>query len=124
VALTGKVLSQYPFAGAKPVQGTITQSNLDCSAQRNHILTPGRVMPINESARRHPGEDYALCRLNRCLLADRAWRKGYSNFFKMRLLVVARIETEELHIQLTSADITVQSFMLLARLEQRSHVHR
>jgi hypothetical protein len=97
MTLPGQVFRQNALAGSKAMQRAIAQTDLNSARQRNHVLAPWCIMPIDERSLRHSGEYHAGRRLQGRLFGELSLRERHLQFFQMGLLIVTAIESKKSH---------------------------
>ena len=77
VTLSGQILRKDSFAGSEPMGRAVAEPDFHAAGQCNYVLAAGRVMPIDERSRCHPGEYYAGRWLQRRLFGQLTRRERH-----------------------------------------------
>jgi hypothetical protein len=97
VSPTGGVLSQQYITRTKASHRAIASLNLCLAGQRNHVLTPGRRVPVLDVADRGSAKGDAGSGLKLCRLCGPHWPEFHLYFLEVGLSVVSRIYSNNLH---------------------------
>jgi hypothetical protein len=89
VAPSPRIVGQHDVSRTEASHGSVADFDLRFSRERNHILAPGRRMPLLNVAGLGATKDDALSRLQFFVL--------YFNLLEMGMAVCAAIESGKLH---------------------------
>jgi hypothetical protein len=97
MTLTRQVFGQNAVAWPQAMNRAIAQPDLDCSRQRDYVLTARCVVPIGKSGGFDPAEGDRTGGLCRRLLRDIARRERKRHFLEMRLTVTTAVKSKDWH---------------------------
>src|SRR5262249_50742687 len=96
----GEVFRECDVTGTEAPHGAVTEPDLDLTLERDHVLTPGRVVPVVKVPRLGRTEHHALGSVQRREIGTRR----RIDVFEVRLSVIPRIETRHAHAWLLVDD--------------------